>query len=195
MLDNTTVTFCTFFIKMFHKLLRLLNKDAVLANNTAGKNFLKGNGKFTWCKCWLYSIKSGSTDSDSTDSCSVTRQQEGGLLNHLTKVPLFIRVLLPNEPCALHALVLCVILCFSYLILRAFHLTCSRVSRVLCLTFFFITWLLSYESSLLVPLKSPSCLMPCMLHTLTISFVLQRTYASRAYVWVLWGDLLPLRQI
>ena len=132
------MTFCTFFIKMFNQLLRLLNKDAVLANNLAGKNFLKGNDKFTWCKCWLYSIKSDSTDSDSTDSCSVTRQQEGSFLNHLTKVPLFIRVLLPHGPCALSALVLCVILCFSRLVLRAFRLTCSRVSRVLCLTCFFI---------------------------------------------------------
>ena len=172
MLDNTTVTFCTFFIKMFNQLLRLLNKDAALANNLAGKNFLKGNDKFSWCKCWLYSIKSDSTDSDSTDSCSVTRQQEGSWLNHLTKVPLFIRVLLPQGPCALRALVLCVILCFSRLVLRAFRLTCSRVSRVLCLTFFFITWHLSYVSSLLMPLTCSSCLVPCMLHALTISFAL-----------------------
>ena len=105
-LDNTAVKFCIFCIKMFHEVLRHLNKDAVPANNPAGKTTFKGNDKYTWYKCWLF-------------SCSVIRQQEESLLNHVPKVSLFIRALVHHGPFALRARVLHIISCFLCLVLRA----------------------------------------------------------------------------
>ena len=115
---------------MFHKLLRLLNKDTVPNNNPTGKNMYKDNNKFTRLKCSL-------------SSYSATRQQEGSLLNHVSSVTWVSlvkcfpgsRALFPT------ALVLRVILCFSYLV---YLVTCVRFvfSVLSCLT-----CLLSYVTS------------------------------------------------
>ena len=124
---------------MFHKLLRLLNKDTVLNNNPTGKNMYKDNNKFTRLKCSL-------------SSYSVTRQQEGSLLNHVSSVTWVSlvkcfpgsRALFPT------ALVLCVILCFSYLVTYVCFVF-YVLSRLTCLLFYVTSYHLTLASGVLVP--------------------------------------------
>ena len=127
---------------MFHKLLRLLNKDTVPNNNPTGKNMYKDNNKFTRLRCSL-------------SSYLVTRQQEGSLLNHVPSVTWVSlvkcfpgsRALFPT------ALVLRVILCFSYLVYLVTYVrfVFSVLSCLTCLLSYVTSYHLTLALRVLVP--------------------------------------------